>query len=183
MTAAVSLTPSELVRFNSFLDKSNAEHPQCWVWTGAKARGGGRSGKYYRGDGYGIFQTTTLQPKTRRAHKLAFQIWIGPVPRSLQVQHTCDNSLCCNPDHLVLGTPAENSQRMAALGRMPQGLGHKNARLSDEQVREIRELCRKGMSYGEIATRFGISESHVRNIHHRRRRLNDGNPTNPLSIT
>lgn len=166
MTAALSLTPSELVRFNSFLDKNDAVYPQCWVWTGAKNRG------------YGIFQATTLQPRTRRANRLAYQLWVGPIPKGLQVQHKCDNPACCNPQHLFLGTAAQNSRQMVGLGRAATGIKHGMAKLTAQQVSDIRVFCTQGLQYRAIAARFGISESHVRNIDRRRRRLKDGNPFN-----
>jgi hypothetical protein len=177
MTDFLSLTPSELVRFNSFLDKNNAQHPQCWIWTGARAKGGNRN---WNSDGYPIFQATTLRPKTRRAHRLAYQIWKGRIPPTAQVQHTCNVPLCCNPDHLVLGSAAENARYMVECGRAATGLRHGMAKLSPEQIVQIRSLCDKGpvlkshakgnqKFYQSIANQFGISASHVRNIDRRRR--------------
>jgi HNH endonuclease len=182
MTNSISLTPSELARFNSFLDKNNAEHPGCWIWTGAKAKGGGK--RKWHTDGYPIFQATTLQPKTRRAHRLAYQIWNGKIPPLLQVNHTCNVPLCCNPDHLVIGTAAENSAYMVQCGRAATGLRHGLAKLSPEQILEIRRLCDEGpitkmhqkgneKFYAEVGAKFGITASHVRNIWARRRGLND----------
>ena len=176
MTEFLSLTSSELSRFNAFLDKNDAEHPGCWIWTGAKAKGGGRAGRYYRGKGYPIFQATTLVPKTRRAHRLAYQIWNGPIPEGLQIQHTCDNPWCCNPDHLRLGTPKSNSAQMVRKGRMPTGLEHGRATLSTETVQQIHALCEAGQSYASVARQFGISEGHARNIHRGRRRISRHDP-------
>jgi HNH endonuclease len=180
MTESLSLTPSELARFNSFLDKHDEEHPGCHTWTGATARGGGKSGKYRRGPGYGIFQATTLQPKTRRAHKLAYEIWVRRVPDGYQVQHRCNNPLCCNPDHLILGTPRQNSRYMVETGRAPTGMRHGKAKLTTEQVQRIFELCEARQPYSVVADKFNISEGHVRNIHRGRRRvLNDPFNTPP----
>jgi HNH endonuclease len=190
MTASISLTSSELARFNSFFNKHDENWPECWVYTGARNKGGGKSQKYWKGPGYGIFQTSTLVPKTRRAHRLAYELWNGPIPPGCQVQHTCDNPLCCNPDHLKLGTPKQNTEQMQRRGRIPTGSQHTNTKLNTETIQQIYDLCceklpqckphAKGNEaiYREIGEQFGISYSHVRNIHRgRRRAVND-----PLGI-
>jgi hypothetical protein len=52
-----------------------------------------------------------------RSHKLMYMLAVGPVPAGMCVMHKCDNAPCCNPDHLKLGTRAENNQDMHRKGR------------------------------------------------------------------
>lgn len=67
----------------------------CWVWQGADS-----------GNGYGRI---SVDGKTRAVHILVYEIYIGPVPRGLVLDHDCRNRLCCNPEHLIPRTNLENT--------------------------------------------------------------------------
>jgi general stress protein YciG len=115
---------------------------ECWEWTGAR-----------KDTGYGRLQIDGLRV---RAHRFAWELANGPIPAGLSVCHRCDNPPCCNPAHLFLGTPADNSRDAATKGRMPHGERHYRAAMTSAQVVEIRRLYVRGMSLGEIARTVGV---------------------------
>ena len=117
----------------------------CWEWTG-----------YYNNRGYGL---TSFDGRTWLAHRVAYFLNCFKIPPI--VMHKCDNTKCVNPDHLKGGTQKDNMDDMWAKGRGKKGENHCNAKLSDEQVKEIRESKERGYL---LAKEYGVSQSCVCNI-------------------
>lgn len=136
----------------------------CWTWTLAKNR-----------SGYGIFKSNAIGGRGL-AHRLAYELEVGPIPEGMVVCHRCDNPPCCNPDHLFLGTRADNNRDMASKGRhrlqrrpeLVRGAANPNTTLTEEDVTSIRSLGANGVSRRAIASRFGISSTTASNIINRR---------------
>jgi hypothetical protein len=91
----------------------------------------------------------------------------GPISDGMFVCHRCDNPPCVNPSHLFLGTPADNVHDRDLKGRQARQRGQANgrARLTDDDVREIRRLA-GSMLQREIGARFGVSQSYVSDVLH-----------------
>lgn len=147
---AGAATPA-LERMQRYIDKSGGEDA-CWNWTGKSAHE----------FGYGI----TSESKTGRnlyAHRVMYESVFGPIPGDLWVLHRCDNSRCCNPRHLFLGTHDDNMADMRAKGRNAPGEKRWNAMLNCEIVGRIRSM--KGtMSHQKIADIFGVSDATIDNV-------------------
>ena len=76
----------------------------CWEWQGARSA-----------SGYGSMFSASGGHHV--AHRVIWEDVNGPIPDGLWVLHRCDNPPCCRPDHLFLGTPADNTADMIAKGR------------------------------------------------------------------
>lgn len=121
----------------------------CLEWTGATHR-----------QGYGF---TRLNDKMVTTHRLAYKLEHGHIPEDKIVCHTCDNPVCCKPEHLFVGTQQDNMNDKTVKGRgnQPKGDAHGGHKLTEEQVLEIRELVKTSMIQKDIADMYGIGRSNV----------------------
>jgi len=103
-------------------------------------------------NGYGQFH---LNGKTAYAHRVAYEIANGPFQKEAFVMHSCDNRKCVNPDHLSLGTFDLNMADMVDKGRQTHGAKNPHAKLTPDQVREIRSAVG---THKEIGALFGVSQ-------------------------
>jgi len=127
----------------------------CWEWTAAKSS-----------DGYGEIRVNN---KVTKAHRLCWEIYYGLIPEGMFVCHRCDNKSCVNPKHLFLGTPKDNMTDMRAKGRARYirgqwGENHRDAKLTESKVLEIRRLKSRGVSTGELSKAFGVSTVQINAI-------------------
>ena len=93
--------------------------------------------------------------RRRKAHIFAFELAGGELLRGTVLRHVCNNPRCCNPDHLLVGTHAENMRDKAVSG-ISAGERNYNAAVSDAVACDIFRARGKG-STAEIAARFGVS--------------------------
>jgi len=113
--------------------RPNGLQTDCWVWTAAKSAGYG----WFR-DGY--------------AHRWSYEHFIGEIPEGKLIRHKCDNRLCANPDHLEIGTKADNNKDTRE--RNPKASGKK---LADEDLPKITERMRQGELLKDIAKDYGMN--------------------------
>lgn len=104
---------------------------ECWDWTGST-----------NNSGYGIF---TFEGRHVPAHRLAHEIYNGPIVGGLHVLHSCDRPICVNPGHLRMGTPKDNTRDSVMRGRV------RSSMFTQEAQDRIVSLRRQGMTLQELA--------------------------------
>jgi hypothetical protein len=124
------------------------------LWSYIDRRGENECWNYTKGldrDGYGHFY---FDGKTYRAHRAVYKVSKGPIPKGYYVCHTCDNPTCCNPEHLIIGTPKENMRQMAERGRSKKPSLTSKDRLVIQQLVKRSELPQRlvGEQYGIMGT-------------------------------
>lgn len=166
-------------RFWKYVKKGSS----CWEWQGG------------RHNNYGFF---SFDLQTVGAHRFSWMLHNGPIAPDLFVCHSCDNPPCVNPAHLFLGTLADNFRDMFEKGRnakgdktvyrmypelkmrgdkspsrlhperLPRGEKHGMARVTADQVRVIRKRCEAGEKQRDVAADYGITQTAVYYIVHRK---------------
>jgi len=108
--------------------------------------------------GYG---STLAYGKLWLTHRLALELE-GIDTTGHFVLHSCDNPLCCNPEHLRLGNHLDNMRDRSSRGRQARGTGIPQAKLTEQDVREIRQI--RGMSQRAIADQYGVCQAAINGI-------------------
>lgn len=126
----------------------------CWLWSGG-----------INERGYGIIGLGTREMGVAKAHRVSWEQHNGPLPDGANVLHKCDTPACVNPDHLFLGTLADNARDMVRKGRnkMPDNRGER-ASWSKLTEADVRHIKRRVMSARAYAKRYGVSCGNISNI-------------------
>lgn len=114
---------------------SKLEMGDCWRWTGAKDQ-----------DGYG---SIWWEKRKQRVHRVVWQMLVGPIPNTLQIDHLCRVRSCANPDHLDVVSRRTNHRRSPFYGG---------------------SHCPKGHPYDEANTYWLAGERSCRTCHRERQR-------------
>lgn len=150
-------TPAS-VRFWRLVDRRDESPETCWEWQGAYTR-----------DGYGKFGLHRHAGIS--AHRFAYTTAHGAIPEGLCVLHRCDNKRCVRPDHLFLGTKADNTHDMMAKGRKNQarGEGAGKAKLTEDAVRAIRRRAEADpqISRLALAAEYGVDARTISEVIYR----------------
>lgn len=129
----------------------------CWIYQGTRHT-----------FGYGVLPLG--HRGTISAHRAAWQVFCGPIPKGLNVLHHCDVPPCFNPEHLWLGTQKDNLQDALKKGRCRNkvwyGEDHVSHKVTKAQVEEMRKLYQSDLliSHRQLAKQYKISATEVGRI-------------------
>lgn len=127
----------------------------CWLWDKCIA-------------GFGHGQINIGKNKKVQAHRFAYELYVGPIPEGMLVRHKCDVPCCVNPDHLLLGTHADNVRDRCERNRSALGTKNGRAKLDDATVWTIINVQRLiGFSPKLMAQNYQVDQKVIRNIQSR----------------
>lgn len=146
----IKLTGSSLeMRKDTFWSKVKKKR-RCWEWKGSALK-----------TGYGLFGMSA--GRRVGAHRAAWILTFGSIPNGLFVCHHCDNPCCVRPSHLFLGTHADNTRDMTRKNRQSSGSRNAAAKLTEKDVRFIKEIGRTRTGVG-LGKQFGVHHSTIYDI-------------------
>lgn len=134
-----------------FWSKVRKQEGGCWEWTGHRLP-----------KGYGVVRTFIEKALIVKAHRLAYEMEVGPIPPGMLCLHACDNPPCVNPAHLRIGSNSENMADAVEKRRFPSGEKKWNASLTERQAMAIKRLLRTTKrSDLDIGREFGVAHSTI----------------------
>lgn len=126
----------------------------CMLWRGSKNH-----------CGYGL---VAILPKwSIKAHRFIWELHNkATIPKGMVIMHTCDVKACVNPEHLKLGTIADNNLDKIQKGGhgSAKGEAHKDAKLTIQKVKEIRLKSKQGISMRVLSKEYGVACSNIYNV-------------------
>ena len=122
-----------------YIDMMNGDADVCWPW----------KGKIYKKDGRPYF---TVEGKRRPSYVIVLELHSGVRQDKQVARHSCDNPVCCNPDHLSWGTHQDNMNDMKERDRHG---------LPATVVRAIQKLLSEGTTQASIAKLYGVSREAI----------------------
>lgn len=133
---------------------------ECWNWTRSLRNGYGHH---------------SVNKKDVYAHRYAWHLSTGESVsgRMNIIMHKCNNKLCCNPKHLELGTPKQNSNDAYRDGLSKSGMSHPSTKISSDVVAKIRADNRPQTILAKL---YGVSQPHISSIKRNAARRYDGDP-------
>lgn len=131
-------------------DRSTPMPNGCWEWNLFRSKKG--YGQLWNGH------------RMEGAHRVSYRLFKGEIPDGQCVCHTCDNPGCVNPEHLFLGSIAENTSDRQSKGRGIKGMSVHTSKLCEADVRRIRRLAGSGVLHRDLAAQFGVDRSTISRV-------------------
>jgi hypothetical protein len=114
--------------------------------------------------GYALLASSGYR-QSLKGHRVAYQLYTGPIPLGMVVRHTCDRPACVNPAHLLLGTQTDNNRDKVERGRQARGERQGLARATEDVVRDLRRRYDAGgVTVYRLAAGSGLSTGAVYGI-------------------
>lgn len=141
-------------RFWSKVDRRGPD--DCWLWIGTKMK------PLPCGLIYGYFGVTDYKRcVSYRPHRLSWTLCNGRIPDGMVVMHTCDKPLCMNPNHLQVGTQADNMRDRDSKDRNVVGEEHWNSKFTEQDIIAIRTSDKTNT---ELASQYDAHSAHILRI-------------------
>ena len=141
--------PTPQQRLEAKFVKSN-DPKGCWIWFGAQ-----------RGVGYGAIK---INGRVIDAHRAAYEIYKGPVPKGALILHTCDNRACVNPDHLVIGDHSQNQRDAMNRAGVKPWRATRTTPLTSQEIAQIHSDYAGGVSERQLTRKYNVAATSLKRL-------------------